>query len=117
VNQRQNLDWISFYEEFPQGPKDPMSLAVSYETFMKSTDEGVGKLLENIVRYGYGIVKDAPADVEKTKEVVNRISHPQNTIYGDFSVWTSNLAHADTAYTSDFVHLHTDTTYFSEPMG
>lgn len=90
--------------------------AVKFEEFMNSS-EGLKKLLDQILKKGYGIVADAPPNFEDTKKAVLRISHPQATLFGDFSEWTSDLAHADTAYTSDFVHLHTDTTYFSEPMG
>ncbi|OXA46435.1 trimethyllysine dioxygenase, mitochondrial [Folsomia candida] len=97
-------------------PSDPLQNAVNYDDFM-SSDHSLAELLGNIVKHGFGIVQNAPPDFNSTKEVVLRISHPQNTIYGDFSQWTSNLAHADTAYTSEYVHLHTDTSYFSEPMG
>lgn len=96
---------------------NPMDFAIPYTDFMKAGDEGVHQLLSNILQFGYGIVKDSPPDFETTKQVISKVSHPQNTIFGDFSEWTSNLAHADTAYTSDFVHLHTDTSYFTEPIG
>ncbi len=96
---------------------NPIDSAISFEDFMKEGNSGVGRLLRNIIQFGYGIVNDCPADFETTKKVISKVSHPQNTIFGDFSEWTSNLAHADTAYTSDFVHLHTDTSYFTEPVG
>lgn len=96
---------------------DPIDSAILFEDFMKEGNSGVGRLLGNIIQFGYGIVIDCPADFGTTKKVISKVSHPQNTIFGDFSEWTSNLAHADTAYTSDFVHLHTDTSYFTEPVG
>lgn len=36
---------------------------------------------------------------------------------GGFWDFTANLAHADTAYTTLGLGVHTDTTYFSDPVG
>ncbi|ODN05436.1 Trimethyllysine dioxygenase, mitochondrial, partial [Orchesella cincta] len=96
---------------------DPLEVAIHFDEFMKAGNEGVTHLLSKILRHGYGIVNHCPPDFETTKKVILKVSHPQNTIYGDFSEWTSDLAHADTAYTSDVVHMHTDTSYFTEPIG
>jgi len=81
------------------------------------TETGLRTLLSQILTHGYGEIENSPPDLESTKKAVTKISHAQNTIYGDFSEWTADLAHADTAYTSDHVNSHTDTSYFSEPMG
>lgn len=95
---------------------DPLANGVDYRDFMGG-DEGVAKLLENIVQTGVGIVVNSPPDYNSTKEVILRVARPANTLFGDFSEWSSDLSQADSAYTAEHVHLHTDTTYFTEPMG
>ena len=90
--------------------------SVRYEDFMATT-EGLAKALANIKNFGLTLITDSPANKPSTDKAIARISHPMNTLYGDFWEFESNLAFADTAYTSAYVHLHTDTTYFTEPAG
>lgn len=108
---------VEAFKNLHKQPASPFETAIMYDDFMKDGSSGVAHLISSILKYGYGIINNCPVSFEETKSVIKRVSHPQNTIYGDFSEWTSNLAYADTAYTSDIVHLHTDTSYFTEPIG
>ncbi|CAL8094529.1 unnamed protein product [Orchesella dallaii] len=116
-HQQLSYNYKKCFESVGSILNDPLEIAIHFDEFMKVGNDGVTHLLSNVLRYGYGIVNQCPPDFETTKKVILKVSHPQNTIYGDFSEWTSNLAHADTAYTSDVVHMHTDTSYFTEPIG
>ena len=56
--------------------------------------------------------------------MARRINHfretrnlPLSLDYGKFWDFTSDLAHGDTAYSTLSLPAHTDTTYFSEPVG
>jgi trimethyllysine dioxygenase len=95
----------------------PLDSAIAHADFMQN-DAYVGQLLRNITETGFGVISGCPADVDSTLKVHNRISHPQRTFYGDgVTVATSDLKYNDTAYTSEALSLHTDTAYFTEPMG
>ena len=76
---------------------------------------------------------DCPSTPEATEALLERIGPIRNTHYGQdlsqshsqkdlannwtggFYDFTSNLSSKDTAYTSEALELHTDTTYFTEP--
>ncbi|KAL2003362.1 hypothetical protein VTN02DRAFT_4098 [Thermoascus thermophilus] len=88
--------------------------AVSYDHVMGS-DEGVLEWLDQIVRYGFSLVKGVPVEPESTKTLLERIAFIRHTHYGGFWDFTSDLTFKDTAYTSDFLDAHTDNTYFTDP--
>lgn len=54
---------------------------------------------------------------KKTKALVERIAFIRETHYGKFWEVHANLEHGDTAYTNLAISLHTDTTYFTDPVG
>lgn len=54
---------------------------------------------------------------EATEQLAQRISFIRETHYGKFWDFTSNMAHGDTAYTNLAIGAHTDTTYFTDPIG
>ena len=47
-----------------------------YESYLKD-DEEVKVLLRSLVRYGFGIVKNAPPTLDATRDVAERISYVQ----------------------------------------
>ncbi|RKP08875.1 hypothetical protein THASP1DRAFT_29338 [Thamnocephalis sphaerospora] len=89
---------------------------VPYEKVMHS-EQGVQAWLENIERYGIGIVDGVPGTPEHTEQLAQRISHIRVTHYGGFWDFTADMAHGDTAYTPLALQLHTDNTYFTDPAG
>ncbi|KAI9190164.1 hypothetical protein H9P43_001597 [Blastocladiella emersonii ATCC 22665] len=91
--------------------------AVQYDEVMDKSNKGLGKWLENIAVYGFSFVHGVPATIEKTKELSERIAFIRETHYGTYWDFTPNLEHGDTAYTSIALPAHTDTTYFTDPIG
>ena len=78
--------------------------------------------------YGIGFVQGVPITPEvtlthknlplkATQKLAQRIAFIRETHYGGFWDFTSNLAHGDTAYTTLALAAHTDTTYFTDPVG
>jgi trimethyllysine dioxygenase len=64
-----------------------------------------------------GIVKDVEATIEATQQVTEMLCFIQETLYGRMWSFTSDMARADTAYTSLALGAHTDTAYLSVPAG
>ena len=54
-------------------------------------------------------------DPNPTKDLLEQIGPIRNTHYGGFYDFTADLSSKDTAYTSQHLPPHNDTTYFSEP--
>ncbi|KAJ3388860.1 hypothetical protein HDU84_009367 [Entophlyctis sp. JEL0112] len=80
-------------------------------------DDGLRDWLNLIDEYGIAFVKNVPANAEATETLGRRISFIRETHYGTFWDFTANNAHADTAYTGLALQAHTDTTYFTDPVG
>lgn len=81
------------------------------------TDAGLLKWLEDIDTFGIGLVQGIEPDTAQTTRLAERIAPIRETHYGRLWEFTSDLAHCDTAYTSMALGAHTDTTYFSDPVG
>jgi trimethyllysine dioxygenase len=84
---------------------------------MESNGNGMRHWLQNIHQYGLGFVSNVPKNAEKTKELAEKLSVIRNTHYGGFWDLTPDLEHGDTAYTTAALSAHTDTTYFTDPVG
>ncbi|KAJ1560278.1 hypothetical protein HK405_007646, partial [Cladochytrium tenue] len=67
--------------------------------------------------YGIGFVSGVPATPEDTERVARRISFIRESHYGTFWDFSADNAHGDTAYTNIPLPAHTDTTYFTDPVG
>ncbi|KAF9963703.1 hypothetical protein BGZ70_007237 [Mortierella alpina] len=103
---------------------------VAYKDVMNS-EQGLAEWLNNIVGYGrsdqcligslhvYGFsyVSGVPVSTEATEELARRIAFIRESHYGGFWDFTSDLGHGDTAYTDIALGVHTDTTYFTDPVG
>lgn len=94
---------------------------------MKS-DETLREWLENIKIYGFSFIDGVPPTTEATRYLAERISFMKQTFYG--SLWefgsfeeSKELTKEplklfnDMAYESVALRYHTDTSYFSEPIG
>ncbi|KAI9358284.1 hypothetical protein DFJ73DRAFT_622275, partial [Zopfochytrium polystomum] len=80
-------------------------------------DEGLTKWLKNIDEYGIGFVNGVPPTPEATEALTRRICFIRESHYGAFWDFSANNAHGDTAYTNIPLPAHTDTTYFTDPIG
>ncbi|KAH9827158.1 Trimethyllysine dioxygenase [Teratosphaeria destructans] len=78
---------------------------------------GLGPLLRQIRQYGFCFVHDTPPSPDATRHLLQTIGPIRTTHYGGFYDFTSDLSSHDTAYTSEALPPHTDTTYFTEPAG
>ncbi|KAG5461744.1 MAG: hypothetical protein BJ554DRAFT_6010 [Olpidium bornovanus] len=54
---------------------------------------------------------------QDTERLARRICFVRESHYGGFWDFTANLAHHDLAYTTYRLGAHTDTTYFTDPVG
>jgi trimethyllysine dioxygenase len=89
---------------------------VQYADVMNSED-GLRTWLSNIDEYGIGFVDGVPPTPEATEALGRRVAFIRETHYGGFWDFSANLAHGDTAYTTLGLPAHTDTTYFTDPVG
>ncbi|CAF0928426.1 unnamed protein product [Adineta ricciae] len=89
---------------------------VEYQAVMNS-DDGVAEWTSKIYRYGFCFVDGVPASSEETEKLLSRIAFIRTTHFGGFWNFTSNLAKADLAYTTAAIEAHTDTSYFTDPVG
>ncbi|KAI9675548.1 MAG: hypothetical protein M1822_008901 [Bathelium mastoideum] len=89
---------------------------VDYEAVMQ-TDEGVRQWCIKIRLYGFCFVDGCPPTPEATKALLEKISFIRQTHYGGYWEVLSEMASIDTAYTNIALEAHTDTTYFTDPVG
>ncbi|RDA92361.1 hypothetical protein CP533_4398 [Ophiocordyceps camponoti-saundersi (nom. inval.)] len=91
---------------------------VKYDKVMNTSDtQGMAKLTNNVRNYGFCFVTDTPVTPQATKKLLERIGPIRNTHYGGFYDFQNDLSKADSAYTNAGLDLHTDTTYFTDPVG
>ncbi|CAO3566319.1 unnamed protein product [Mortierella alpina] len=89
---------------------------VAFKDVMNS-EQGLAEWLNNIHIYGFSYVSGVPVSTEATEELARRIAFIRESHYGGFWDFTSDLGHGDTAYTDIALGVHTDTTYFTDPVG
>ncbi|KAG6031789.1 hypothetical protein E4U40_006769 [Claviceps sp. LM458 group G5] len=101
--------WSSLIKDNP--PK------LDYGSIMDRTKVTGMMDLTNLIMYGFVFVTDSPKTPEATEELLKAIGPIRNTHYGGFYDFVPDLAKADTAYTNQALAAHTDTTYFTDPVG
>ncbi|KAI8612196.1 hypothetical protein BC830DRAFT_1067945, partial [Chytriomyces sp. MP71] len=112
------LDKIAMgFDRFMWGSELAMNIPVVLYEEVMAGDQGLAKWLALIDQYGIAFVRGVPATCEATEALGRRISFIRETHYGAFWDFTANNAHADTAYTGLALQAHTDTTYFTDPIG
>ncbi|MEJ8574839.1 TauD/TfdA family dioxygenase [Microbaculum marinum] len=90
---------------------------VAFEA-VRSGDSGLGAWLRNIHVYGFSVVTGVPATDEGTVELATRLAPAKQTIFGDFWRLSAELAdHGDTAYSTQYLDPHTDSTYYHDAPG
>lgn len=78
---------------------------------------GLAKWLRDIDKFGIAFVDGIPISNDKSQKLVERLGPIRKTHYGEYWDFTSDLKHGDTAYTNLALPAHTDTSYFSDPIG
>ncbi|CAG8598490.1 8153_t:CDS:2 [Ambispora gerdemannii] len=76
------------------------------------TREGLTQMLKNLDQYGITFVSNVPVNTKDTEALARRICFIRG-----FYDFTPSLEHGDTAYTTLALKAHTDTTYFTDPIG
>ena len=82
-----------------------------------TTDQGLASLLLHVDKYGIAFIPDTPPTPEATQKLAERISFIRETHYGTFWDLHANWQKNDTAYSTVPLGAHTDTTYFTDPIG
>lgn len=82
-----------------------------------TSDMAVKEWLETIYVYGFSFIEGVPVTLEGTRRLAERIAFIKETLYGTLWDFKPDLKHGDMAYTSVALNSHTDTAYFSEPIG
>eukprot|EP00124_Ichthyophonus_hoferi_P005227 Ihof_evm1s706 gene=Ihof_evmTU1s706 len=90
---------------------------VTYEEVMSNDDAGLKKWMTLTRDYGFSFVTGVPATTKATQEVCERMAPMKETWFGKLWDFTSNMEHADTAYTNLELKCHTDSTYVTDPPG
>ena len=86
-------------------------------TEVMETDAGLLRWLELVDTHGFAMASNAPATVEATKAIAQRVGYIRETIFGGFWDFSANLAFKDTAYTPVAIGPHTDGTYSIDSPG
>ena len=90
--------------------------SVEYSDVMKD-DRGLFNWMLKVDKYGLCFVDNVPDTPEATEELAKRVTFLRQTHYGTFWDFTADLKYGDTAYTNIALGAHTDTTYFTDPIG
>ena len=78
---------------------------------------GLSEWLENVARYGLGMVSNTPPNSESTRALAEQIAYIRMDIFGGFADSANSEPHADTAYSNGYLAPHTDGTYSYDPPG
>ncbi len=90
---------------------------ISYREIMES-DQGTLEWLELIEKYGFAVITNTVATEEATVELAKRIAPAQRTIFGSYWPLSAEIKdHKDSAYTTQFLAPHTDSTYYHDAAG
>jgi trimethyllysine dioxygenase len=96
------------------------------KTFYKDIIHGHGmtQWLTHLNEYGIGFVDGVPPTLEvhfnnkqASEQLSTKLSFIRPTHYGGFWDFSADMEHGDTAYTNIALPAHTDTTYFTDPVG
>lgn len=91
--------------------------SVAYEALMHS-EEGLKDWLSNIAIYGFSLLQDAPPTKEATRAIAERTGLIRHTIFGDIWDLSAELQdHGDSAYSTQYLEPHTDSTYYHDAPG
>ncbi|XP_065336423.1 trimethyllysine dioxygenase, mitochondrial isoform X1 [Cloeon dipterum] len=118
-----NLDKMHNLRKLWEDSKAPEVPDINYfELVEKSCPVSLEKAVLSLLQHGIISVIKVPRTVQATRLVVEKIAPPQQTFFGgmwEFGTKAHNeqANHEDTAYTSDALDPHHDSTYFTESTG
>ncbi|MDX1500428.1 MAG: trimethyllysine dioxygenase [Woeseiaceae bacterium] len=91
--------------------------AVAYDAVITS-DAALHDWLRNIVVYGFSLVKGVPSTEDATRVLAERIGRIEETIFGGLWTLSAELKdHGDTAYSTQYLEPHTDSSYYHDAPG
>ena len=75
------------------------------------------RMMQTLLKYGVCWLKETPSKHEATVAAAQAFSVVQANVFGHDWSFTADGARSDTAYTALGIGLHTDATYYTQPMG
>ena len=75
------------------------------------------RMMQTLLKYGVCWLKDTPSDHAATVAAAEAFSTVQSNVFGHDWSFTADGARSDTAYTTMGIGLHTDASYYTQPMG
>jgi len=97
----------------PPAPYQP----VPYDDFAEGKD-GLRRCLESIWRDGFAVIEGAPTDEDSARALFGRVGYIRETIFGGlWSLSAEFTGHEDTAYSTQYLEPHTDSTYSHDAPG
>lgn len=79
---------------------------------------GRRRCLEQLQRDGFVVIEGAPTDEESARRLFSNFGYIRQTVFGGLWTLSAELkAHADTAYTTQYLEPHTDATYSHDAPG
>lgn len=79
---------------------------------------GLSRCLERLQRDGFVVIAGAPTDEASARQLFNRFGYIRETIFGGlWSLSAEITEHDDTAYTTQYLEPHTDSTYSHDAPG
>eukprot|EP00834_Sanchytrium_tribonematis_P006282 NODE_447_length_7292_cov_0.701932.p3 type:complete len:367 gc:universal NODE_447_length_7292_cov_0.701932:2510-3610(+) len=88
---------------------------VDYNELISSAST-VYQLLKHLHIHGISFIQNTPPNTQDTAKIATRISFIRPTHYGNEWEFTSDYKYKDTAYSNESLPVHTDTTYFTNPI-
>ena len=88
---------------------------VKYEKAISK--EGFKNLLINLHVYGFAVITDCQKSMSSVEAIAKKIGYVRNSIFGGLWSFESNADMADSAYTSEELRPHTDSTYSNDAPG
>ncbi len=95
---------------------DPLP-TIAFDVLMEQ-DAGLKQWLENIHVFGFSLVEEVPSTKDATRRLAERMGYIRETIFG--GLWTLSAEielHDDTAYSTQYLEPHTDSTYCHDAPG
>jgi len=94
----------------------PQEAPVAYAEI--ETGGGLRRCLERLQRDGFVVISGAPTDEASARRLFNRFGYIRETIFGGlWSLSAEIKEHDDTAYTTQYLEPHTDSTYSHDAPG
>ena len=91
--------------------------SIDYQEITAS-DQGVLNWVSQIDKYGFCLVTNTDASIQGTTDLAELIAPAQRTIFGTYWPLSTEITHHDdTAYTTDYLAPHTDSTYYHNAPG